>query len=259
MPFEFRCTQCDRLLRTADGSQGKNAKCPSCGHIMQVPEAGGGGLDADSPVSVPPPPPDAPQDNPFSTPAAQAPASPFTSESGPPPPADSDNPYQSPQSYSEAGKQLPPGGVLAYASARVSGPATGLIALGILGLALQAAGLAFQVFGFWIAAGKPFNAPFETAAALASGGIGLVTSGLLLWGGLRMKSLRTYPLALTTSIVAVVPCFSPCCLVGIPLGIWSLVVLSDGWVKAGFEATRSAATAQTPFAQAGRPGRDPAW
>ena len=31
MPIEFRCTQCNKLLRTADASAGKKAKCPDCG------------------------------------------------------------------------------------------------------------------------------------------------------------------------------------------------------------------------------------
>lgn len=39
MPIEFRCTSCDKLLRTPDDSAGKNAKCPQCGGIVAVPLA----------------------------------------------------------------------------------------------------------------------------------------------------------------------------------------------------------------------------
>jgi phage FluMu protein Com len=39
MPIEFRCTQCDRLLRTPDGTSGKDAKCPQCGALVRIPEA----------------------------------------------------------------------------------------------------------------------------------------------------------------------------------------------------------------------------
>ena len=37
MPIEFRCTQCDKLLRTPDDTAGKQAKCPECGAILPVP------------------------------------------------------------------------------------------------------------------------------------------------------------------------------------------------------------------------------
>ena len=38
MPIEFRCTSCDKLLRTADETAGQQAKCPACGAVMSVPE-----------------------------------------------------------------------------------------------------------------------------------------------------------------------------------------------------------------------------
>jgi hypothetical protein len=42
MPIEFRCTQCDRLLRTGDDAAGKQAICPGCGQVLTVPGAAGG-------------------------------------------------------------------------------------------------------------------------------------------------------------------------------------------------------------------------
>ena len=50
----------------------------------------------------------------------------------------------------------------------------------------------------------------------------------------QMKALENYPLALTASILAIIPCLSPCCLVGLPIGIWAIVVLSKPEVKAAF-------------------------
>lgn len=73
MPIEFRCPQCDRLLRTPDGTQGKDAKCPQCGSIAKIPD-----------VSRPPsPPPSTPQSDFQPPPHASA-------------PRDTGNPYQSP-------------------------------------------------------------------------------------------------------------------------------------------------------------------
>jgi len=38
MPIEFRCTRCERLLRTPDGSAGQFAVCPECGATAPIPE-----------------------------------------------------------------------------------------------------------------------------------------------------------------------------------------------------------------------------
>ena len=39
MPIEFPCSGCQRLLRTADDTAGKQAQCPECGQIQTVPSA----------------------------------------------------------------------------------------------------------------------------------------------------------------------------------------------------------------------------
>jgi len=58
MPIEFRCCQCQRLLRTPDDAAGKSARCPECGTFTTVP------------FPAPPGPPLPPG-------AASGPASPF--------------------------------------------------------------------------------------------------------------------------------------------------------------------------------------
>jgi phage FluMu protein Com len=40
MAIEFRCTKCNKLLRTADDTAGKHAKCPECGEILAIPSPG---------------------------------------------------------------------------------------------------------------------------------------------------------------------------------------------------------------------------
>ncbi len=71
MPIEFGCTQCGKQLRTPDETAGRQAKCPQCGAVMQIP-----GIASAAPQSAPPP------------------ASPF----GEPPNSDAQgwNPYASP-------------------------------------------------------------------------------------------------------------------------------------------------------------------
>lgn len=77
MPIEFRCSRCNRLLRTPDDTAGRQAKCPECGNEQTIPSPASPAATAFSP---PPPPP--PQTSPFSGPqgeTASAPGSPYQS------------------------------------------------------------------------------------------------------------------------------------------------------------------------------------
>ena len=46
MAIEFRCTQCGKLLRTADETAGGQARCPECGSVMTIPPASAAPADA---------------------------------------------------------------------------------------------------------------------------------------------------------------------------------------------------------------------
>jgi hypothetical protein len=69
---------------------------------------------------------------------------------------------------------------------------------------------------------------------VASAAFGLAMSVLVLIGALRMHALRSYSLALVASILAMVPCVTPCCVIGLPFGIWALVVLNKPEVRSQF-------------------------
>jgi hypothetical protein len=62
----------------------------------------------------------------------------------------------------------------------------------------------------------------------------LVISAIVLFGALKMMRLQSFGWAMAAAILAVIPCLSPCCCLGIPFGIWALVVLSKPEVKAAF-------------------------
>ncbi len=123
----------------------------------------------------------------------------------------------------------------------VQGPAIGVMIVGILGLALSALGLITRLSGFAFPM-RGMDPQMEHFIRLFAGTFGLVTtginialSGIMLGGALKMRRLESYGLAMTASILAVIPCFSPCCgIPGIPLGIWALVVLSKPEVRAAF-------------------------
>ncbi|WP_148618615.1 hypothetical protein [Mariniblastus fucicola] len=64
----------------------------------------------------------------------------------------------------------------------------------------------------------------------------LLLHSLAMWGAFNMMKLKSYSSARSAAIVAVIPCISPCYILGIPFGIWALVVLSKPHVKQAFES-----------------------
>lgn len=97
MPIEFRCTQCRRLLRTDDGTVGKQARCPECGLVMAIPES--------EATPAAPSPTDAGRQGPEGPGAEPVPGSPSPFAPGiPPPPAPGkeENPYASPADHTYA-------------------------------------------------------------------------------------------------------------------------------------------------------------
>ncbi len=153
-----------------------------------------------------------------------------------------------------------PEGVIRRARAKVGGPAIGLIVTGVLSLISVAIGLV-QVLVVGLGAQfdeqrkkidqdpnmpaeqkaqmKDFLNNYEKILTTALPAIYLVASvvGIItIVGGVKMRNLRGRGLAMTGSILSMIPCFSGCCIVGLPVGIWVLVVLSNPDVKAGFAA-----------------------
>jgi hypothetical protein len=63
---------------------------------------------------------------------------------------------------------------------------------------------------------------------------GVALSALIIYGAIKMLQLHSWGLSVTAAILAVIPCISPCCIIGIPFGIWALVVLNRPEVKAAF-------------------------
>ena len=124
----------------------------------------------------------------------------------------------------------------------LNGPATGLIVTAILGFVVQAFSVLGNIFGMSQVVRR---AGPEVALNFFTGGIGfafnMIGVGIgvvILLGALKMKKLESHSWGMAASILALIPCISPCCLVGIPIGIWSLVVLSKPEVKRAFPQNR---------------------
>ena len=137
-----------------------------------------------------------------------------------------------------------PGPDKALARSKVQAPAILLIVFGALGLL----GSLWSFIGHSAEQYAPFleNPDLPEGARsfvsmMATNGRwmalpGLLLSGLMLYGGLKMKDLQSYGLALTAAIIALVPCLgvNGCCCIGMPVGAWALYVLTRPEVKGAF-------------------------
>jgi len=142
------------------------------------------------------------------------------------------NPYSSPEP--ELPSNNPRGEVTAPAVALmiVAGIA---IAIGLLSLAVD---LFLLLSGFVDMLEENNDGPVSkhTSIIIRSvwGLILVVASSYVFNGAIKMKNLQNNTTAKTAAIVALIPCLGPCCVLGIPFGIWALVVLSRPHVKDAF-------------------------
>jgi hypothetical protein len=132
------------------------------------------------------------------------------------------------------------------AAQQVAGPAIGLIVTAILGGLAQIAGILFNLLGIGMSGvaasqGGPDGQELPAWVNMMSGGVGIVFNiiGIIMavvvfMGAMKMKKLQSFTFVMTATILAMVPCVSPCCWVGLPIGIWALVVLNKPEVKGAF-------------------------
>jgi hypothetical protein len=126
----------------------------------------------------------------------------------------------------------------------VKGPAIGLKVTAIFGLVMVVLGLVVNVMtlnGFHIGPQQMYDPQMQKLIGTLGGSLGIVQNVIggivgvvVLLGAAKMQKLQSYQFALTASIVAMVPCISPCCVFGLPFGIWALVVLNKPEVKSQF-------------------------
>lgn len=128
-------------------------------------------------------------------------------------------------------------------SAKVSGPSIGLLVTGIVGGIFSFLGLIMSFLGTSLSSlmanrvedfDDRYAQIFEGAAGIATSLIGIFVAAFIIYAALKMKNLSQYGLCMVASILAMIPCISPCCVIGLPIGIWCLVVLTKPEIKAAF-------------------------
>ncbi len=144
----------------------------------------------------------------------------------------SNNPYQA----SNFRKPQPRGN----AKSQISGPAISLIVVASISLLLVGIGLIFDAVILATGAAdnmiQPQGMPKGTQIIIRFiWGILLFASNIVvLIGSIKMLQLKSYDFAKVCAIISVIPCVGPCCIVGIPFGIWALVILAKPEVRNAF-------------------------
>jgi hypothetical protein len=133
----------------------------------------------------------------------------------------------------------------------VLGPAVALTVVGALALVLAMFVLAGQIF-FAVLYARQGDAshagdvrltafkgknPDQQLTEIVSGFVGALVGVCwalaLIVGAHKMRTFRSYGWAMAATIIAMVPC-NLCCIIGMPISIWSLIVLNRPEVMRGF-------------------------
>jgi len=208
MAIAVTCQACGRQYNVKDEAAGKKFKCKDCGEAVSVPEAGGGGGAADDYGDA---------YNPYAE-------DDFGGSAAPPAPT------RRPKKKRGQGASV--------AADRLKLPAIFLLIIAVLSSINHVAALVMHFMGIEMFPMAPAQNQAEEIGRMLGGVIGgtfgIVMDGLVIFGAINMLRVSSFGLAITGAIVSVVPCASPCCVLGIPFGIWALVVLNDASVKAAF-------------------------
>jgi hypothetical protein len=215
------CSSCQRELRVPEELIGKPVKCPACGQTFTA--------DSTGPANIPRERQESPLQS--SQPSLPDHLSDEESEEG----------YEEGIDISTRRRQR------FYRTARdeIRGPAIGLMIVGMINCILGA--LRIVIYIAFMAfrdspelKGRPeFNQMqpfllFAGAAGIAIAIAGIVVGVIVTYGAAKMLKLKRYNFAMASSILSLVPVVTFCCILGVPFGIWSIVVLCKPEVKDAF-------------------------
>jgi phage FluMu protein Com len=242
MPFTIACTNCEKTLKVPDEMAGKKVRCPACKSVVLVPAANDEDAaiqeDAPAPKKKAAPPPlrkrrdeEEEEDEPEEEEDLDS--------------DDDDEPRRKRKRYrdddDEVDVRRKRKSSHAYALGRTAGPGIALMVCGGTGTVvfIAAAILNFIGIALFAQAGQIQVPAGQNPGAYqfgqVVGSVFMITINAVVgYGGYQIKTLSNYRSAMATAIVAMIPFCSPCYIIGIPFGIWALVVLLDERVKKSF-------------------------
>ena len=151
------------------------------------------------------------------------------------------NPYASPVGAAAHDNQP-------KANGKLMAPAIALLVIGLMGMVVSLFNLVFALVNPNQAIDP--NAPEiiqemqrNAGGPLAAGvqAVFAIVNGLIILGAVYMLRLRSWGWAMTSSVLSMVNIGTCCCVVGFPVGIWAIVVLSMEDVKQLFASAKAGA------------------
>ena len=135
-----------------------------------------------------------------------------------------------------------PGAPAVNAAQLVQGPAIGMMVMAILLALLAMAGILMNLLGVGAGAIAPTGGnQFQQLGNMMGGVVGIVfnvlglgISGFIFFASQKLKKLESHGMVMAAAIISMVPCLSPCCIIGLGIGIWVLVVIMKPEVKSAF-------------------------
>ena len=217
MPIEVSCPGCNKAYSVPDERAGQRFKCKQCGTAVSVPadewgSNSGGDAFGDA----------------YGTSAGAY------GSSGP---ADSNNPYSAPYGAPVSSSTSPRRGSREAAKAKTLVCAIFLYVLAGLNIPLYLLNLVVSIVN------GPDLPPAANQAEQTGQLVGyfgaiigiIVMNIIVIVGAYHLQCLKKYSMAMTGAIIACIPCCSPCLVLGIPFGIWALVLLNNADIKSHFE------------------------
>jgi len=199
MAIDIKCHECGEEFRLKDSAAGKTFKCKVCGASLNVPD-----LD------------DSAEEFGVEIPTDELPERPAKKRGS---------------SRREA------------IASRCLAPAIFLSILGALSLLNHGGGVVMNAMGIDT---NPFtqNQPNERPEAKQARLIGTMVFACLfmgldvavIYGAYCLHRMTSHAAAMTGAIISCIPVCSPCLVLGIPFGIWALVVLNNPDVKRAFQS-----------------------
>jgi predicted Zn finger-like uncharacterized protein len=218
-----RCPECGAQVRVEDPDLGYDVECPTCRAVFR---AGGAaaprrGDDPDETFPL--------RDDPADRPSRRRPAD------------DEDDDDDRPRRRGRRRRDddLDDEEVVEEARRAIHLPALLSMIVAILAILYQLADTAFVLLNPQALQGNPFMAPGgqppPMEAIIGIKVFAISWCALTLVGTISMLRMKSHSFAMAAMVLQMVPCSGPCCLVGLPLGIWGLVSLNRPDVSDGFK------------------------
>jgi hypothetical protein len=135
------------------------------------------------------------------------------------------NPFQSPANFrADAAKGNP-----------LMIPAIILLVLASIMLALILGSMPGQILRMRNIDTTTHEGQGELAGSIVALVVWVALTAAIIWGSIAMLRLRGYRDSMVAAVLAVIPVCSPCFVLGIPFGIWAIILLMRTDVRARFQ------------------------